>query len=260
MAVTREAYAQALVAEFVTAVEAVLGSASAAATSEQPTADGWVLSGTVTGDLRGTVATWIDRAGSETLAQRVIGMDDAPDADTVADMLREMWSQAAGALSLKDPFTGIKFSVVSVSAGAAPSGVVVDLTAADVAARLAVGGDAEPAPAAASAATRAPARSAAAPASARVPELVQNDTLDAVLDMELPLVVRFARTVMSLKTLSGLGPGSIVDMERSPDEPVQMLVGDRVIARGEVVVVGGHYGVRVTDLVSAAERARALEV
>jgi flagellar motor switch protein FliN/FliY len=81
-----------------------------------------------------------------------------------------------------------------------------------------------------------------------------------VLDMELPLVVRFARTVMSLKTLSGLGPGSIVDMERSPDEPVQMLIGDRVIARGEVVVVGGHYGVRVTDLVSSAERARVLEV
>jgi flagellar motor switch protein FliN/FliY len=93
----------------------------------------------------------------------------------------------------------------------------------------------------------------------RIPELVPNDALDAVLDMELPLVVRFARTVMSLKALSGLGPGSIVDMERSPDEPVQMLVGDRVIARGEVVVVGGHYGVRVTDLVSSSERARALE-
>jgi flagellar motor switch protein FliN/FliY len=249
MSVTREAYAQALIAEFVTAVEAVLGAASASATSEQGSADGWLLSATVAGDLRGTVAAWIDREGSETLAQRVMGMDEAPDAATVADMLREMWSQAAGSLSLKDPFTGIKLSVVSVSPGAAQGGVLVDLSAGDVTARIAVGGDA----------TSAPAAVKAAQPAARVPELVPNDTLDAVLDMELPLVVRFARTVMSLKTLSGLGPGSIVDMERSPDEPVQMLIGDRVIARGEVVVVSGHYGVRVTDLVSSAERARALE-
>jgi flagellar motor switch protein FliN/FliY len=249
MSVTREAYAQALIAEFVTAVEAVLGSASASATNEQGSTDGWLLSATVAGDLRGTIAAWIDRAGAETLAQRVMGMDETPDAATVADMLREMWSQAAGSLSLKDPFTGIKLSVVSVSPGVAPGGVLVDLSAGDVTARVAVGGDAMAAP--------APVK--AQPA-ARVPEVVPNDTLDAVLDMELPLVVRFARTVMSLKTLSGLGPGSIVDMERSPDEPVQMLIGDRVIARGEVVVVGGHYGVRVTDLVSSAERARVLEV
>ncbi|OFW46067.1 MAG: hypothetical protein A3J29_18940 [Acidobacteria bacterium RIFCSPLOWO2_12_FULL_67_14b] len=86
-----------------------------------------------------------------------------------------------------------------------------------------------------------------------------SDKLDAVLDIELPLVVRFARTVMPLKTLLALGPGSIVDMERSPDDPVQMLVGERVIARGEIVVVGGNYGVRVTDLVSPTERVRVLE-
>lgn len=251
MSVTREAYAQALIAEFVTAVEAVLGSASASATNEQGSADGWLLSATVAGDLRGTIAAWIDRAGSEKLAQNVMGMDETPDAATVADMLREMWSQAAGALSLKDPFTGIKLSVVSVSPGVAPGGVLVDLSAGDVTARISVGGDATPAPAPEAVKTQP---------MARVPELVPNDTLDAVLDMELPLVVRFARTVMSLKTLSGLGPGSIVDMERSPDEPVQMLIGERVIARGEVVVVGGHYGVRVTDLVSSAERARVLEV
>ena len=162
-------------------------------------------------------------------------------------MLREMWAQAAGALSLKDPFTGIKLSLTTVEPGAAPSGVAVSLV---VRRRDRRGSR--------SAATRWRRRSRSN-TNVRVPELVASDTLEAVLDMELPLVVRFARTVMSLKTLSGLGPGSIVDMERSPDEPVLMLIGDRVIARGEVVVVGGHYGVRVTDLVSSAERARALE-
>jgi flagellar motor switch protein FliN/FliY len=162
-----------------------------------------------------------------------------------------MWSQAASALSLKEPFTRVKFVIGSIAPAAAPSGAAIELAADGATAHVIAGGDAvvviEP-----------PKVAAPAPA-ARIPELVANDTLDAVLDMELPLVVRFARTVMSLKSLAGLGPGSIVDMERSPDEPVQMLVGDRVIARGEVVVVGGHYGVRVTDLVSSSERARALE-
>ena len=45
----------------------------------------------------------------------------------------------------------------------------------------------------------------------------------------------------------------------SPDEPCEMLVSDKVIARGEVVIVGGNYGIRITDLVSPAERVRALE-
>jgi flagellar motor switch protein FliN len=245
-AMTRDSYARALVAEFVTAVEAVLGAASATPTADAASGEGWLVSATVTGDLRGSLSAWIDRAGSEALAQRIMGMDEAPDAATVSDMLREMWAQAAGALSLKDPFTGIKFSLSTVEPGAAPSGVTVSLSSGDVAARIAIGGDAMAAP-------------VKVEPTVRVPELVASDTLEAVLDMELPLVVRFARTVMSLKTLSGLGPGSIVDMERSPDEPVQMLIGDRVIARGEVVVVGGHYGVRVTDLVGSAERARALE-
>ena len=59
--------------------------------------------------------------------------------------------------------------------------------------------------------------------------------LDAVLDVDLPLVVRFGRAVMPLRALADLGPGSVVDMGRSPDEPVELLVGDRLIARGEVV-------------------------
>ena len=72
--------------------------------------------------------------------------------------------------------------------------------------------------------------------------------LDAVLDVDLPLVVRFGRAIMPLRSLADLGPGSVIDMGRSPDEPVELLVGDRLIARGEVVIVGGNYGVRITEL------------
>jgi flagellar motor switch protein FliN len=76
------------------------------------------------------------------------------------------------------------------------------------------------------------------------------DRLQAVLDVDLPLVVRFGTAVMPLRQLAALGSGSTVDMNRSPDDPVELLVGDRVIARGEVVVVDGNYGVRITELTS----------
>src|SRR5436190_18272265 len=121
-AVTRDAYAQALIAEFVSAVEAVLGSASASPMAERAVGDGWLVTSTATGDLRGTLTAWIDGAGSEVMAQRVLGIEEKPDAATIADMLREMWSQAAGALSLKEPFTGVKLAVQSVDAGSSPDG------------------------------------------------------------------------------------------------------------------------------------------
>jgi hypothetical protein len=56
-----------------------------------------------------------------------------------------------------------------------------------------------------------------------------------------------------------LGPGSVIDLGRSPDEPVDVLISNRVVARGDVVIVSGNYGVRVRDVVSQTERARSLE-
>src|SRR5262249_58726244 len=85
-------------------------------------------------------------------------------------------------------------------------------------------------------------------ANASVSEPSSSQRLEAVLDVDLPLVVRFGRATMPLRALAVLGPGSVIDMGRSPDEPVELLVGDRLIARGEVVVVSGNYGVRITEL------------
>jgi flagellar motor switch protein FliN/FliY len=96
------------------------------------------------------------------------------------------------------------------------------------------------------------------PAAAATP--ARNDLrLDAVLDVDLPLVVRFGRAIMPLRSLADLGPGSVIDMGRSPDEPVELLVGDRLIARGEVVIVGGNYGVRITELAAGRPQVTGLE-
>lgn len=82
--------------------------------------------------------------------------------------------------------------------------------------------------------------------------------LDVVLDIDLPLSIRFGHTDMTLATLSRIGPGSVIELDRAPEEPVDVLVNGKLVARGEVVVVTGNYGVRVTEVVSAADRIRSL--
>lgn len=84
--------------------------------------------------------------------------------------------------------------------------------------------------------------------------------LDVVLDIELPITVRFGETQMTLESLARLGPGSMIDLSRAPDDPVDLLVNGRLVARGQVVVVSGCYGVRVNEVVSPADRLRSLEL
>jgi flagellar motor switch protein FliN len=85
------------------------------------------------------------------------------------------------------------------------------------------------------------------------------ENLDVILDIDLPLSVRFGHAEMTLDALTKLGPGSMIELARSPDDPVELLVNGKLVARGEVVVVSGNYGVRVSEVVSAAERIRTLE-
>lgn len=82
--------------------------------------------------------------------------------------------------------------------------------------------------------------------------------LDVILDIDLPLSVRFGQTEMTLNAITRLGPGSVIDLGRSPDDPVEVLVNGRLVARGEVVVVGGNYGVRILEVVSTADRVRSM--
>ncbi len=80
-----------------------------------------------------------------------------------------------------------------------------------------------------------------------------------LMDIELPMVVRFGCTDMPLKALSNLGPGSLIDLSRAPEDPVEVLVGGRVVARGEVVVVSGSYGIRIVDVVEGRSQAPGVE-
>lgn len=80
--------------------------------------------------------------------------------------------------------------------------------------------------------------------------------IGVILGIDLPVVVRFGRTEMPIRMLARLGPGSVIELGRSPGDPVEMLVSDRIVARGEVVIVGGNYGIRIVDVVSNPFRER----
>lgn len=228
--------------ELVTALATAIGTTASAQSSSAPASGtGYLLSVKVSGAQSGTVVGWVESAVAEAAAGAATESDGQPPLDAVVGLLRETATHACAIVALGHEFAALRFNVSAITPGQAPNSaslfrfpmpdgsegtVAVSASIADV-------GD---------------------------PNIAKmNGNLDLVLDVELPLVVRFGRTTLSLKALSGLGPGSIVDMGRSPDDPVELLVSDKVIAYGEVVIVDGSYGLRITDLVSRTDRIRALE-
>lgn len=81
-----------------------------------------------------------------------------------------------------------------------------------------------------------------------------NSALDLLLDIELPVTLRFGRTQMTLHEVIDLNPGSVIDFGQSVEEPVEVLVNGRVVARGDAVMVQGNYGVRISEIESRRER------
>ena len=67
--------------------------------------------------------------------------------------------------------------------------------------------------------------------------------------MQVELSVELGRITLPLRALLGLAPGSVLQLDRPADAPVDVLVNDSPVSRGEVVVIGGDFGVRVTSLV-----------
>lgn len=82
--------------------------------------------------------------------------------------------------------------------------------------------------------------------------------IELLLDVELPVSVSFGRAQLPLKDVLKLTSGSIVELNRPVAEPVEVIVNNCVLARGEVVVVDGNYGVRINQVISRSERLRTL--
>ncbi len=95
------------------------------------------------------------------------------------------------------------------------------------------------------------------PAAVLAPPAVPK-SLDLLLDVELPVSISFGRAQLPLKDVLKLTTGAIVELNRTITEPVELLVNNCVIARGEVVVIEGNYGVRIDEIVSREHRMRSI--
>lgn len=85
-------------------------------------------------------------------------------------------------------------------------------------------------------------------------EVNAHQNLDLILDLSLRVTVELGRTTMSVREVLSLGPGSVFQLDRLAGEQVDILVNDRPIARGEVVVVDENFGVRITDIIAPNKR------
>ena len=83
-------------------------------------------------------------------------------------------------------------------------------------------------------------------------------SLDLILDIPLTVTVELGRSKMLINDLLQLGQGSVVELTKLVGEPLEVLVNNKLVARGEVVVVNEKFGVRLTDIVTPMERVKSL--
>lgn len=82
------------------------------------------------------------------------------------------------------------------------------------------------------------------------PDAVAGDEggIGLLCDIELDATLQFGSREMPLREVLELGPGDVVELDRHVSEPVELVVGDRIVARGEVVVMNGNFALRVTEV------------
>ena len=83
--------------------------------------------------------------------------------------------------------------------------------------------------------------------------------LDVVLDIPVTLSMEVGRSRISIRNLLQLNQGSVVELERTTGEPLDVYVNGTLVAHGEVVVINEKFGIRLTDVISPAERIRKLK-
>jgi flagellar motor switch protein FliN/FliY len=104
----------------------------------------------------------------------------------------------------------------------------------------------------AAAADVSPAKPAAPIAHSPAPRL--SPGFELLLDVELEASLRFGSREMPLADILDLGPGDVVQLDRHVTDPVDLIIGDKIVARGEVVLVNGNFGLRVTEVAAPQKR------
>jgi flagellar motor switch protein FliN len=250
--------AQAVSTRFAGVMQSVVTPEAEAVPFDGTVTPGWLVPCELAGPATGTWYLAITDADAANLASRVL-MKESASPDEIGEALQELTAQAFSGIGQDAAFSGLTVTVgkpqtAPIAPGASLGGFACRLDEANTlqfGCSYAAGSAAPARPVAVPSPSASVA--AAAPAAEKMP-----DNLELILDIDMPLTVRFGEATVSIEALSKLGPGSLVELSRQPDDPVDVLINGRLVARGEVVVVAGNYGVRVTQVVSADERMRTL--
>ncbi len=85
-------------------------------------------------------------------------------------------------------------------------------------------------------------------------ESVAGGGVGLIMDVNVQVSVELGRSVMRVRDVLGLGPGSVVELDKHAGEPVEIVVNNKMIARGEVVVIDENFGVRITEIINGKAR------
>ena len=91
------------------------------------------------------------------------------------------------------------------------------------------------------------------------PDAAREVNIDVILDVPVTLSMEVGRTRIPIRNLLQLNQGSVVELDRAAGEPLDVFVNGTLVAHGEVVVVNDKFGIRLTDVISPAERIRKLK-
>ncbi|HXZ43116.1 MAG TPA: flagellar motor switch protein FliN [Terriglobales bacterium] len=208
------------------------------------------------GGLHGNATLQLKRGDAVLLAQKLLaessdpaGELSSPRQQAVEDLLRKMAGLAATGFTPR--FGEVVLQLNRVEAPA-EQGAVVILSASEAStgslsiklqldAEMLASIPAQQPEAAATTAAAAAAATASAPVSA-------DNNLDLLLNVDLNLTLRFGQRTLTLREIMDLSSGSIIELDRQVQEPADLLLGNKLIAKGEVVIVDGNYGLRITEV------------
>jgi len=221
--------------------------------------------------LRGEQACLVSEADAKLLAQLLMGeVQDAAGAvtdverDAAAEVFRQVSGQVAIDLSAKwDGTVSLTFDAARPLPWEPAANAAIRLTLSDggkcvillnLQNTLLTALTETPAPKLA-----AEPRESAKPDPTSPAKDVTTSNLDLLLDIELDVTIRFGQREMLLRDVLDLRSGSVIELERHVEEPAELLVAGRPVARGEVVVVEGNYGLRITEILSPRQRYEVVE-